>query len=424
MGNAPRNKSLFAVLLFMCASMTALPQGSVRLSNFGGQPVISCIDGTPIPTGSTYQMELMYAPDGTSSTDFEAFAVRIGNAGNFGPIPGFFSAGNRTVYAISPAGGFGLFQVRVWTSAYGNSFADVLARGDPNSKVGKSEILRVDTADPTIFEPAASLVTAGLGQIGVNWGDYGGASCVPEPSAVTIAIIGTVGVSLILRLRRQACSPISKNVRNYMHTRFCMKKLFVALVLAISAVTNAFSQGSVVFSNAGGQPVVCANGSRIPVGSTYQAELMYAPDGTATLDYDYMAIRIGAPANFGPVAGFFSGGGRTIDSITPAGGFGLFQVRVWATAFGRNYDEVVAFGFGDAGKSAIVRVDTGNPLVGEPAVSLVAAGLPGFFVGGLDGGGNCIPEPSVITIGLVAGAVLLLTMHGNPGRQPHEKNCK
>jgi hypothetical protein len=187
-----------------------------------------------------------------------------------------------------------------------------------------------------------------------------------------------------------------------------MKKTLIVSALMACGSLNALAQGSVVFSNAGGQPVVCADGfnTRIPVGSAYQAELMYAPDGTSAAEYDSMAIRIGAPANFGPTAGFFSGGGRTVDSIQPAGGFGLFQVRVWTPAYGQSYNAVLASGDprAGAGKSAIVRVDTGNPTIGEPAASLVAAGLGSIFV---TGGPACVPEPSTVTLGILAGGTLL-----------------
>jgi hypothetical protein len=141
--------------------------------------------------------------------------------------------------------------------------------------------------------------------------------------------------------------------------------------------------------------------TRVPAGATYQVELMYAPDGTAAADFDSMAVRVGGVANFGPTAGFFSGGGRTIDSITPAGGFGLFQVRGWQAAMGNSYSSVVASGNGVAGKSTVIRVDTGNPVIGEPAAGLVAAGLSGFSL-------TPVPEPSAIALGLLGAGTLLL----------------
>jgi hypothetical protein len=192
---------LLILTLVVCGGAGALAQGSVVFSNSGGQPVISCIDGSRIPVGSSYQVELVYAPDGTLEANFNTMAVRLGNSANFGPTPGFFSGGARTVASIQPAGGFGLFQVRVWTSAHGTSYSDVVIRADPNSQLGKSAILRVDTANPTIGEPAVSLVAAGLGQIGVNWGEFGGEPCIPEPSTWAIGVIATAALLVTLRKR-------------------------------------------------------------------------------------------------------------------------------------------------------------------------------------------------------------------------------
>jgi hypothetical protein len=181
-----------------------------------------------------------------------------------------------------------------------------------------------------------------------------------------------------------------------------MKKILIVAAMAALVAANSFGQGSVVFSNSGGTPITKADGTtRVQAGSTYQAELMYAPDGTAAADFDSMAVRVGGVANFGPTAGFFSGGGRTIDSIQPAGGFGLFQVRAWTTAIGTSYADVVSKNSGEAGKSPVVRVDTGNPLIGEPAAGLVAAGLQGFSV-------TPVPEPSAIALGLLGAGTLLL----------------
>jgi hypothetical protein len=171
------------------------------------------------------------------------------------------------------------------------------------------------------------------------------------------------------------------------------KKRLITAALVFAGSVNALAQGSVVFSNAGGQPVLCGDGvTRIPVGSTFQAELVFAPDGTSSADFDSFAARVGPAASFGPVPGYFSGGGRTVDVITPAGGFGLFQVRVWAALA--------------AGKSAILRVDTGNPVIGEPPASLVAAGLGQIIVYGSTP--PCVPEPSTLAVAVIGGAVLLL----------------
>jgi hypothetical protein len=193
--------ALLVAALVVCGGAKALAQGSVVFSNSGGQPVISCIDGSRIPVGSTYQAELVYAPDGTLEADYYFMAVRLGGAANFGPTPGFFAGGARTVASIQPAGGFGLFQVRVWTSAHGTSYKDIVDRAVIGSQLGKSTILRVDTANPVIGEAPVSLVAAGLGQIGVNWGEFAGEPCIPEPSTWAIGVMATGALLVALRKR-------------------------------------------------------------------------------------------------------------------------------------------------------------------------------------------------------------------------------
>jgi hypothetical protein len=196
-----------------------------------------------------------------------------------------------------------------------------------------------------------------------------------------------------------------------------MKKLFMVAVLIVCGSASALAQGSVIFSNSGGTPLTLADGTtRVRIGSTLQVELMYAPDGTSALDFQTVAVRVGAPANFGPTPGFFSGGGRTVDSIQPPGGFGLFQVRAWETAYGNSYNEVICANPAMAAQSGILRVDTANPLIGEANASLVAAGLSGFSitpVGAPGPGSPCIPEPPTIPLWLLGSALLFLAFRRN-----------
>jgi hypothetical protein len=181
-----------------------------------------------------------------------------------------------------------------------------------------------------------------------------------------------------------------------------MKKILIVAAMAALVAVNSFGQGSVVFSYAAGTPIYLADGvTRVPTGSAYQVELVYAPDGTSSTDFATMAVRQGNTANFGPTAGYFSGGGRTVDSITPAGGFGMFQVRAWSSANGTSYNDVKTRGQGFAGQSGILRVDTGNPVIGEAGASLIQAGLTSFNI-------TPVPEPSAIALGILGVGTLLL----------------
>jgi len=185
-----------------------------------------------------------------------------------------------------------------------------------------------------------------------------------------------------------------------------MKKLLLTSALAIIATLSSYGQGSVAFANSATTKVTDSAGVALPTTAGYVVELMYAPDGTPAAAFDLAATRVGGTTTIFPVAGQFNGGNRTVTTLSPAGGFGLFQVRAWQGAAGASYAEAMLTGNANyqAGKSGIFRVDTGDPTTvppGTPA-NLVANGLTGFSV-------SPIPEPSVIALGLLgAGALLML----------------
>lgn len=186
-----------------------------------------------------------------------------------------------------------------------------------------------------------------------------------------------------------------------------MKKILLIGALALVAAVSSYGQGSVGFANAGTSSRVWyedqpgAVTTWLPLGARFTAELMFAPDGTTA---EAAFTRVGATTTFGPQAGLFNGGGRTVTSgITPPGGFGMFQVRVWETSFGNDYDTVSRINGAHAGKSGIIRVDTGDPTSNPPGpvTPLTAAGLSPFTV-------TLVPEPSVIGLGLLGVGTLLM----------------
>lgn len=198
-----------------------------------------------------------------------------------------------------------------------------------------------------------------------------------------------------------------------------MKSLWgIALALVCCStvmVPSARAQGTVAFQNSSLTRVYYYGPSGftfIPPGSLFSAELMYAPDGTPAELFDAVAVRVGAPTAFGGsvmIPGIFQGGNRTAP-ITPAGGFGLFQVRVWETAYGTDYASMLASGNGQAGVSTILRVDTGNPTLIPPQTPtlLVTAGLTSFCVTPAFVTPACVPEPSVVVLGFAAAIAALL----------------
>jgi hypothetical protein len=191
-----------------------------------------------------------------------------------------------------------------------------------------------------------------------------------------------------------------------------MKTILIIIASALLTSFNLCGQGSVLFQNSAPTRVFLFDGSPVPVGSTYVAELIFAPDGTALSSFYMVAMRLGATTTFGGslgVAGLFQGGTR-IAPTAIAGGFGLFQVRVWDTAYGADYCTAVESGNPNSqhGRSAILRVDTGDPTTpnpGNPAL-LTSAGLTSFTL--VNFPVACIPEPSTVALSLFGLGTLCL----------------
>jgi len=168
-----------------------------------------------------------------------------------------------------------------------------------------------------------------------------------------------------------------------------------------AGASNLQAQGTVNFSNIGGAPVTDAFGVRLP-STGYMVALYYAPEGETDPGF---FMQVGASTGF-LGSGLFLGGTRTAP-VSPPGGVANFQVRAWSTQFGATtYEEALSQGFTDVGSSAIVTVKTGNPLNIPPDLpaNLVVAGLQGFCVGGL----GCVPEPGMLSLLSLPGAMLLL----------------
>jgi hypothetical protein len=99
----------------------------------------------PALAGTTFLAALYYAPDGTAD---ESVFRQIGEATGFGPEPGQFHAGLRTIPETWLPGRAAMFQIRVWESAFGATYEQALSsppRHERTALVGKSEIVRVTT---------------------------------------------------------------------------------------------------------------------------------------------------------------------------------------------------------------------------------------------------------------------------------------
>jgi hypothetical protein len=108
--------SLFFLGLLVSA-MCGHAQGTVVFSNAGTQqPLYVCDENSVFlaPVGSTFQVGLYYAPDGTVD---ELQFVQLGNATGFTVLPGYFSGGVREAPTEIP-GDYAMFQVRGWETAH------------------------------------------------------------------------------------------------------------------------------------------------------------------------------------------------------------------------------------------------------------------------------------------------------------------
>lgn len=195
-----------------------------------------------------------------------------------------------------------------------------------------------------------------------------------------------------------------------------MKKAVTISTVAMLAALSVYGQGHVSFRTHTGPDdrVRFLDGSLVQASAGYRAELVYAPDGTDSAEFYTVAIRLGTDAAVGvPAPGVIAAGARTAPITRDAagspapGGFALFQVRVWHPSAGVSWADAVARGdyrFCNA-VSPIMRADTGNYLAPQPELPtelpLAPWGSPGHLT-------LCIPEPSVIGLGVLAAGALLL----------------
>lgn len=187
-----------------------------------------------------------------------------------------------------------------------------------------------------------------------------------------------------------------------------MKKTLIIGMVTFVAGLSSYGQGTVNFANAGASISNVLTMAPVVAGNTFNVALYWLPDqATPPTTADFLPNTVAKTTNF-LAAGIVVGGTVRMEGITPAGGFGWFQVRAWETAYGSTYEDVLRSAPqggrpGLAGTSNIIRVDTGDP-------TTVPAGTPGGLTPALKGFYVVpVPEPSVIGLGLLGiGALLLL----------------
>src|SRR5256885_1443711 len=132
-------KTLTICALSLAVVLGTYAQSTIQFLN-DANTLIRIPSGAGAPIGGTYQIELLYAPQGTPDVAFDdraPTAIRIGNPVGISPIPGRFSGGTRTSPSTTAGGGVARWQVRAWEAAYGSSYSDVYLK-NAGGNVGKS----------------------------------------------------------------------------------------------------------------------------------------------------------------------------------------------------------------------------------------------------------------------------------------------
>ena len=150
-------------------------------------------------------------------------------------------------------------------------------------------------------------------------------------------------------------------------------------------------------------PVLDASGAKLS-GADFMAQLYAAPVGSA----DFKAFGKAIPFRTGTAAGYFSDA-TAVDVGVAAGQKVDVQIRAWRAAAGSTYEAAggaaasLTGNFGASATIAGLASGGGFDAAGIPILPASLAGLQGFSLTG-----GVVPEPSVLALGLLGAAVLVL----------------
>jgi hypothetical protein len=431
--------ALFTGLL-AAALGTANGQGTIACANSSSSLITNYRTGAPVVVGTTFKVALYYLPDlgvtpGVYDLFWEPFPgwpgwEQLGASVNIAPVPGRFNTGTRTTPWLTWPGTEAYFQVRVWETAFGATFEEAINRpiGGRWAMTWASDVMKVATGNP----------------FSIPQGLPGFASpnqfyplVVPEPSALSLAVVGATLLLLMWGLR--GCSALPTN-RQRVDPRAsengvgirCARDLnpnspdtvtgiVVLAGLLAASLCPANGQGTIVCLN-NGTSLITNHLTRAPldVGTAFKVALYYLPDAGVTPETfggiwqgDPGWTELGAPVNISPVPGRFTVGIRTTPNSTPAGGAAWFQARVWEAAFGATFDEAWRNSTPIDGRlslgwvSDVMKVATGSPAATPPGTPGIA--FPKVFYPLVPGQSQpVVPEPSAVGLGLLGAALGLL----------------
>jgi hypothetical protein len=177
-----------------------------------------------------------------------------------------------------------------------------------------------------------------------------------------------------------------------------MKKLLLVLAAVAASACSAFAQGTVSFNN---NSAFTTTADRLVrdlagaplVGTNWVAQLYSGADANSLTALTDPVVRFRVPTTTSP--GTWSGATRALPGFT-SGQTATLQVRVWDGNLFANYAAAVAGG-GIYGLSTPFTYTV--PAAGSPPAAFFMEGLRGFTL---------VPEPSVIALGVLGAAALLL----------------
>jgi len=193
-------KKLVITASVMLAAVSLHAQGTVAFANAGASAVTNSLTQARIPVGTAFHVALYYLPDQVATpttADFNERGIILTPDAVVPQFAGIFNGGTRSA-PTSAAGAPGWFQVRAWEYAFGNSYeaavANPVTQGGRLALVGTSNIIKVDTGDPTTTPPGTAGTLTGNGLQGFV--------LVPVPEPTTIGL-GLLGLGALLALRRR-----------------------------------------------------------------------------------------------------------------------------------------------------------------------------------------------------------------------------